>query len=104
MHSAGHPPGLLMTMHFLGLDTRAAAGRFCILVGALCAPLTYVLAKRLFDDRVARIAGVLAAFSPAMLHFGATSPDAVYLTLGLLAAIPLLVRPASCSARSRSPS
>ena len=25
-----------------------------------------------------------------MLHFGATSADAVYLTLGLLAAIPLL--------------
>ena len=33
---------------------------------------------------------MLAAFSPAMLHFGATSADAVFLTVGLLAAIPLL--------------
>ena len=90
VHSAGHPPGLVITMNFLGLDTGTRLAWFCIIVGALSAPLTYVLAKRLFDDRVARIAGVLAAFSPAMLHFGAVSPDAVYLTLGLLAAIPLL--------------
>ena len=61
-----------------------------IVVGALSAPLTYVLAKRLFDEDVARVAGVLAAFSPALLHFGATSADAVYLTLGVLAAITLL--------------
>ncbi len=90
VHSAGHPPGLVITMDFLGLNTGTRLAWFCIIVGALSAPLTYVLAKRLFDDRVARIAGVLAAFSPAMLHFGAVSPDAVYLTLGLLAAIPLL--------------
>ena len=49
-----------------------------------------MLAKRLFDEDVAKIAGLLAAFAPALLHFGATSADAVYLTLGLLAAIPLL--------------
>jgi hypothetical protein len=48
------------------------------------------------EERHARVAGVLAAFSPALLHFGATSADAVYLTLGLLAAIPLLsARPAT---------
>jgi len=90
VHSAGHPPGLVITMNFLGLNTGMRLAWFCIIVGALSAPLTYGLAKRLFDDRVARIAGVLAAFSPAMLHFGAVSPDAVYLTLGLLAAIPLM--------------
>jgi hypothetical protein len=89
VHSAGHPPGLVLTMHYLGLTTGMRLAWFCLLVGALSAPLTYVLARRLFDERTARIAGVLAAFSPAMLHFGAVSPDAVYLTLGLLAAIPL---------------
>ncbi len=90
VHSAGHPPGLLLTMHYLSLDTAPRLAWFCIVVGALSAPLTYVLARRLFEENVARVAGVLAAFSPAMLHFGATSADAVYLTLGLLAAIPLL--------------
>src|SRR4051795_5565764 len=90
VHSAGHPPGLLLTMHYVGLDTAPRLAAFCIGVGALSAPLTYVLAKRLFDEDVAKVAGLLAAFAPAMLHFGATSADAVYLTLGLLAAIPLL--------------
>jgi len=90
VHSAGHPPGLLLTMHYLGLDTSPKLTAFCIGVGALSAPLTYVLATRLFDEPIARVAGVLAALAPAMLHFGATSADAVYLTLGLLAAIPLL--------------
>lgn len=91
VHSAGHPPGLVLTMHYLGLDTGPKLAAFCILVGALSAPLTYVLARRVFaEERTARIAGVLAAFAPALLHFGATSADAVFLTLGLLAAIPLL--------------
>ena len=99
VHSAGHPPGLLLTMHYLGLDTSPELAAFCILVGALSAPLTYVLAKRLFDEDVARVAGVLAAFAPALLHFGATSADAVYLTLGLLAAIGA-ARPAAAARRA----
>jgi methylthioxylose transferase len=91
VHSAGHPPGLLLTMYYLGLDTSPKLTAFIIGVGALSAPLTYALAKRVFEEeRTARITGVLAAFSPAMLHFGATSADAVYLTLGLLAAIGLV--------------
>jgi methylthioxylose transferase len=91
VHSAGHPPGLLLTMHYLGLDTSPKLTAFIIGVGALSAPLTYALGRRSFaEERTARIAGVLAAFSPAMLHFGATSADAVYLTLGLLAAIGLV--------------
>jgi hypothetical protein len=90
VHSAGHPPGLLLIMHYLALDTSPRLTAFILFVGAASAPLTFVLAKRLFDEDVARIAGLLAAFAPAMLHFGATSADAVYLTLGLLAAIPLI--------------
>ncbi|MBE2315245.1 hypothetical protein DVA67_004620 [Solirubrobacter sp. CPCC 204708] len=89
VHSAGHPPGLILTMHYLGLTTGMRLAWFCLIVGALATPLTYVLAKQLFDERTARIAGVLMVFAPVVLHFGAVSPDAVYLTLGLLAAIPL---------------
>ena len=51
-------------MHYLGLDTAPRLAAFCIFVGALSAPLTYVLAKRLFDEDVASIAGVLAASRP----------------------------------------
>ena len=103
MHSAGHPPGLLLVMHYLGLDTSPKLAAFIIVVGALSAPLTYVLAKRVFEDEaIARVAGVLAVFAPALLHFGATSADAVYLTLGLLAAITLLGRaPLARRARPR---
>src|SRR3954470_17315301 len=72
VHSAGHPPGLLLTMYVLHLDSAPRLGWFCILVGALSAPLTYALARRLLAERQARVAGVLAALSPAMLHFGAT--------------------------------
>src|SRR3954452_6100767 len=90
VHSAGHPPGLLLVMHYLALDTSPRLTAFILFTGAASAPLTYVLAKRLFDEDVAKVAGLLAAFAPALLHFGATSADAVYLTLGLLAAIPLL--------------
>src|SRR3954468_3335476 len=92
VHSAGHPPGLLLTMHYLALDSSPRLTAFILFVGAASAPLTYLLATHRFQADVAKIAGLLAAFAPAMLHFGVTSADAVYLTLGLLAAIPLLGR------------
>ena len=90
VHSAGHPPGLLLVMHFLQLDTAARLGR--VLHRRRRAERAADLrARPARPDRAqARVAGVLAAFSPAMLHFGATSADAVFLTVGLLAAIPLL--------------
>jgi hypothetical protein len=93
VHSAGHPPGLLLVMHWFGIDTANRLAAFCIAVGTFSAPLTYVLARQLFEERVARIAGLLAALSASMLHFGVTSADAVFLTLGLLAAIGLIKRP-----------
>jgi hypothetical protein len=92
VHSAGHPPGLLLVMHWFGIDTANRLAALCIVVGAFSAPLTYVLARQLFEERTARIAGLLAALAPSMLHFGATSADAIFLTLGLLAAIGLLKR------------
>ncbi len=90
VHAAGHPPGLLLTMHALGLNTAPRLAAFCIAIGALSAPLTYAVGRRILDERGARAAGGLMALAPGALLLGATSADAVYLTLGLLAAWPLL--------------
>jgi hypothetical protein len=89
VHVAGHPPGLPLVMHYLGLDTPARLAAFCIVVGALSAPLTYALARELLPERGARLAGLLLALSPQALMFGVTTADTVYATLGLLAAWPL---------------
>jgi len=89
VHVAGHPPGLPLVMHFLGLDTPARLAAFCIVAGAIAAPLTYGLARELLEERGARLAGLLMAISPQALMFGVTTADAVYATLGLLAAWPL---------------
>ena len=89
VHSAGHPPGLLLVMHAFALDTPERLATFCIVVGALSAPLTYALARHVVDERSAKVAGVLMALAPGVLLLGATSADGVYCTLGLLAAIPL---------------
>jgi hypothetical protein len=64
----------------------------CIGVGALSGPLCYLLARELLDERRARLAALLLALAPGALLLGATSADAVYLTLGLLAAWPFAAR------------
>jgi len=92
VHVAGHPPGLVLTMHALGIDTAGELAALCIAAGALSAPLTYALGRTLLDERAARLAGLLVAVAPGALDFGATSADAVYLLLGLLAAWPLAAR------------
>jgi hypothetical protein len=89
VHAAGHPPGLLLVMHALSLDTPARLAAFVLVVGSFAAPLTYVLAGGRSSEREARVAGGLMALAPGALLLGATSADAVYCTLGLLAAIPL---------------
>jgi methylthioxylose transferase len=92
VHAAGHPPGMLLTLYALGISTPGGMAALCIGVGALGVPLTYALGRRLLDERRARIATLLLAFAPGALLFGATSADAVYVTLGLLAAWPLTAR------------
>jgi hypothetical protein len=92
VHAAGHPPGLLLTMHVLGIDSSQGMAALTIGIGALSGPLGYVLARQLLEERRARLAALLLAFAPGALLFGATSADAVYLTLGLLAAWPLAAR------------
>ena len=89
VHVAGHPPGLLLVLHWLGISTAPGMAALCIVVGACSAPLTYGLARTLLPEQTARIAGLLMALSPAALMFGVTSADAVFLTAGLLAAWPL---------------
>jgi methylthioxylose transferase len=86
VHAAGHPPGLLLTLHALGIDSPGGMAALCIGVGSLSAPLTYLAGRHLLDEERARVAALLLALAPGALLYGATSADAVYLTLGLLAA------------------
>ena len=92
VHVAGHPPGLVLVLHWLGIDSAGGMAALCIGAGALSGPLTYALARQLLSERGARIAALALVLAPGALLFGATSPDAVYLTLGLLAAWPLAAR------------
>ena len=91
VHAAGHPPGLLLVLHWLGLETPGSATAFAIAVGALAVPATYWLARRVLDDeRQARTAGVLSALACGSTLFGVVSADIVYAALGALAAVLLL--------------
>ncbi len=89
VHAIGHPPGLLVTMHWLGIESAPAMAALTIGVGALSIPLAYLLARVLLDERAARRAALLYLFAPSALVYGATSADALYATVALLAAIPL---------------
>jgi hypothetical protein len=88
---AGHPPGPLLLVHALGIDSAAGLAALCIGAGSLTAPLTYALARALQPERTARIAALLAAFAPVVLLDGVTSLDYVFAALGTGAAA-LLVR------------
>jgi hypothetical protein len=92
VHSIGHPPGLLVTMHLLGIDTAPALAALTIGVGALSVPLTYVLARQLIDERSARIATLLYLLAPSAVLYGATSADALYASLAVGAAALLVAR------------
>jgi hypothetical protein len=91
IHVKGNPPGPLVALHLLGIHTPRAFAALCIGLGALTAPLAYELGRTLGGEQRARIAGVLTAFSPALLIWGVTSADYAFAGLGLAAAC-LLVR------------
>jgi hypothetical protein len=94
-HPSGHPPGMLLTLHALGITTPAGMAALTIGVGALAVPLTYVLGLAMLDEPRARLATLLVAFSPTVLIIGVSSADSLYATLGLAAACALLAaRPA----------
>jgi methylthioxylose transferase len=88
---AGHPPGLLLTLHLLGIRTAPAMAALCVGAGSLCAPLAYDLGRTLGGEQRGRTAGLLTAFAPSLLLFGVTSADYLFAALGLAAAC-LLVR------------
>jgi hypothetical protein len=92
VHAAGHPPGLLLVMDAFAIDSAGRLAALCIVGGALIAPLAYALGRMLLEERSARIAALLTALAPSVLLFGATSADALYAVLGLLAAVPLASR------------
>jgi hypothetical protein len=92
VHAAGHPPGLLLVMDALALDTPARLAALCIVAGALAVPAAYGLARTLLDEPAARVATLLLAFAPGTLLFGTTSADAVYELLGVLACWALVAR------------
>jgi hypothetical protein len=109
VHAIGHPPGLLVTMHWLGVHDAPGMAALTIGVGALSIPLAYLLARALLDERRARIATLLYVFAPSAVLYGATSADALYTTLALLAAVPLArtarregrCATSTCTARAR---
>ncbi|MCA1657288.1 MAG: hypothetical protein LC713_06220, partial [Actinobacteria bacterium] len=88
-HPSGHPPGMLILLDALGVVSARAMAALCVVVGALSIPLTYVLARSLGGERRARIAALFFVFAPSALLYGATSADALYATLGLMAAVTL---------------
>lgn len=91
-HTKGNPPGPVVVMYLLKIDTPGRLAAACIGAGALCAPFTYGLGRALGDERRGRVAAILAAFSPALVLFGVTSMDFVFAALGTATAW-LLVAP-----------
>ncbi len=89
VHAIGHPPGLLVTLQALGIDSAQGMAALTIGVGALSIPLAYLLGRALLDERRARTATLLYLFAPSALLYGATSADSLYATLALAAALPL---------------
>jgi len=93
VHAVGHPPGLLSVVGLLGIETAPAFAALIIAVGVLCTPLVYLLARELLgDEGSARAATLLFVFAPSALVYGASAADALYATLGALAALALVCR------------
>ncbi len=90
VHAAGHPPGLLLVLHWLGIDSPDGVSALLIAAGVLAVPLTYALARRLLDEDRARVATLLSAFASATTLYGVTSGDAAFATIGVAAAALLL--------------
>jgi hypothetical protein len=104
VHAIGHPPGLLLMLHWLGIDGAPGMAALTIGVGALAIPLTYVLAREVLDEERARSAALLYVFAPSAVLYGATSADALYATVALAAAVPLAIAARPAAARGALPS
>jgi hypothetical protein len=91
VHPSAHPPGVLVLLDWTGIDSARGFAALVILAGTAAVPFTYLLARRLglATDR-SRAATMLIAFSPAALLYGVVSADALFATLGLVAACLLV--------------
>jgi methylthioxylose transferase len=93
IHPSAHPPGILVLLDLTGIDTAEGFAAVVIVIAAMAAPLTYVLARRVGAGELrARAGAMLIAFSPASLLYGVLSTDAMFATLGLAAACLLVGR------------
>jgi methylthioxylose transferase len=91
IHASAHPPGMLLLLDGLGIDSARGMAALVIVAGVLAVPLTYALGRRLdLEEGRARIAALLCAFSPVAMLYGVTSADALFATLGALAALLLV--------------
>jgi hypothetical protein len=97
-HAKGNPPGPVVIMYLLRLTTAGRLTIACVAVGALCAPLAYLLGRELGGDgavsgeRRGRVAAALTMFSPAVVLFGVTSADYAFSGMGVLGAWLLVAR------------
>jgi hypothetical protein len=99
VHAAGHPPGLLLVLDALRITTPEGMAALTIGVGALAAPATYALGRASgLEERRARMAGLLFVLSPSAVLMGAVSADALFATLGAVAAALLVARAAPARA------
>ena len=92
VHAVGHPPGLLLSLNALGIDSPEGMAALTIGAGALCVPLTYLAGRELLGDERARVATLLYVFAPSAILYGATSADALFATLALASGASLLAR------------
>jgi hypothetical protein len=93
-----HPPGAVLLLWVLtGVthDNLVGTALIVVLIGAAGAVPTYWLARELHGERIARLAVVLFAASPALLLYTATSMDAVFMTVIAAAAAALVRAPRS---------
>ena len=91
IHPSGHPPGTLVLLDALGIDTPRSLGALVIATGTAAVPLTYALGRRArLEEAGARGAAMLLAFSPGAMLYGVSSTDAMYATLGVMATVLLL--------------
>jgi len=92
VHPSGHPAGGTLLAWGIARPVGEPEGLALavIFLGALTALPVFVLARRLLDERPARLAVLLWALAPSTLLYGATSLDAVFALLSACA-VALLV-------------
>ena len=90
VHTAGHPPGLVLVLHGLGISTPGPATALVVVLGTLAVPATYGMARRVLSEERARVAGLLSALACGTTLMGVVSADVLYAALGAGAGMLLL--------------